>query len=185
MGTVPIQRTWTTGEIATAAELNSNVRDSINFLLATPRAVVSKNTTTSVVSSSTPALITWNTSSVDTDSMWSGPSSRIYAKTPGRFEFWLSVHYPFVASQAQSTYVFCGIRVNANATWGNGTELVQSVRCPSLASGFGTTVYCSMEWTMNAGDYAEFWTTQTMGSSQTVSSGSFNIAATGQWVAAS
>lgn len=36
MATVPSFRTWVTGEVATAAEFNSNVRDAGNFLVARP-----------------------------------------------------------------------------------------------------------------------------------------------------
>lgn len=37
---VPNQRTWSAGDIVTAAELNSNIRDAVNFLESPPVAVL-------------------------------------------------------------------------------------------------------------------------------------------------
>jgi hypothetical protein len=36
MATVPAEITWVTGQIVTAAQLNANLRDAINFLIAPP-----------------------------------------------------------------------------------------------------------------------------------------------------
>jgi hypothetical protein len=38
--TVPVEITWVTGQIVSAAQLNANLRDAINFLLAPPMAVL-------------------------------------------------------------------------------------------------------------------------------------------------
>ena len=62
MGYTP--RTWLAGEEPTAAELNAEVRDQVQFLRNPPIAFLYANATQTVPSAS-PTLITINTASVD------------------------------------------------------------------------------------------------------------------------
>ena len=188
MGSVPVQRTWVTGEIVTAAEMNSNIRDSVNFLLTTPRCILGLSTLTTVSDSTTPTSIIWDTLYVNTDNMSSPPSNRMYAKTAGRFEFEFYVHYNAFTTTIST--VMCGIQYNNSTAWGSGTKLDEDVRQTTGANNggiFGTSTSVRADTFMNAGDFVSFWTAQSgAGASLTISGGSpFNMSASGRWIASS
>lgn len=86
MATVPVPRTWTVGELLTAAKLNVDVRDGLNFLLAPPLAVLTKNVSQSFTSGSFTAM-TWPTEQVDRDGghSTSTNTSRYTAQTAGYY----------------------------------------------------------------------------------------------------
>lgn len=67
---VPSQRTWSVGDIVTAAMMNANVRDAVNYLLSPPTLIARQATAQSVASSSTPSVITLDTLSKDNYSGW-------------------------------------------------------------------------------------------------------------------
>lgn len=85
MATVPSPRTWTVGELLTAAKLNTDLRDGLNFLLAPPLAVMTK-TSQSLTSGSYTALL-WPTELIDRDAGHSTSSntSRYTAQTAGYY----------------------------------------------------------------------------------------------------
>lgn len=66
MATVPSPRTWTVGELLTAAKLNTDLRDGLNFLLAPPFAVLRKSADQSIPSGST-TQVTWDVEDIDRD----------------------------------------------------------------------------------------------------------------------
>lgn len=66
MATVPNPRTWTVGELLTAAKMNTDVRDGLNFLLA-GKPLASLYSTTSVNSNNTFVLVPWNNEVLDRD----------------------------------------------------------------------------------------------------------------------
>lgn len=66
MATVPSPRTWAVGELLTAAKLNTDLRDGLSFLLGPPLAVLVKNATQSV-SSTTFTPLTWEVEQIDRD----------------------------------------------------------------------------------------------------------------------
>jgi hypothetical protein len=83
MGTVPNPRTWVSEQV-TAAKLNADVRDSYNFLIATPHAVLRKSSN-QVIASGAETAITWEVEVVDSDGGHSTVSntSRYTAQTAG------------------------------------------------------------------------------------------------------
>lgn len=184
MGTVPILRTWSVGEIATAAELNSNVRDSINFLLATPRIVLTSSVSTNVTGTHTPATFAFNSEVIDTDTMHTGSNAFATCNTPGLFDVFFQVHYPALTGQGQNHYVFCAFQVNSSS-WGGGSFITQDLRCMSTVSGFGTSCFVGQDLPLNAGDQVWFFVAQTTTSTLTIPSGQFGSQATLQWVAES
>jgi hypothetical protein len=96
---VPSYRTWTAGEIVTAAYFNSNIRDSGNFLIAVPFAELRATTVQSVVAS-TFVAIGMDASDVDTDGGHSNVTnnSRYTGKTAGWFQ--VSGGVGFIANAA-------------------------------------------------------------------------------------
>jgi hypothetical protein len=88
MATVPVTRLWTTGEIVTAAMMNDNVTDVLNFLLQPPLCEVEQSVAQSIGNNSFTAL-TFTTEIVDNSGMHSTSSNteRITAVYPGWYLF--------------------------------------------------------------------------------------------------
>lgn len=89
MATVPSPRTWTVAELLTAAKLNTDVRDGLNFLLAPPRALLQMTGNQSIPNNShTP--VDWDDEQYDPDG---GHSNSV---NPARYTFqtagWWEVH---------------------------------------------------------------------------------------------
>jgi hypothetical protein len=108
--TVPVQITWVAGQIVTAAQLNANVRDAVNFLLNPPAAAV-RQTVAQTLTTATTTAITMDTEDRDNDGMHSTSSntSRLTANTPGWYLAAGGV--TFVANATGARTVFW--RVNA------------------------------------------------------------------------
>lgn len=187
MGTVPTLDTFTTGIPVTAPQLNKNARDAVNYLLAPPRASISRSTSWSVTSGATPQLLTiWDQQIIDTDNMWvpTPNPSRITANTPGLYEISLYVHY---TNSAASGLAHCGIAINNEGggwTTGPGFRLGEDTRPMTTTASFQTTTSIILEQFLNVGDYVEFYTAQTTAGTLTMSAGTFGALATARWVAA-
>ena len=188
MGTVPNQLTWTTGVPATAPNLNSNVRDAINFLLSPPLVSVTTTSSLSWASSTNPAIITqWATATTNTDSNWalSPNPSRLTANTPGLYEIWLYIHYGYVTYTA-TQMAHCGIALNnAAGAWlnnGGANRLAEDTRVLSNNASLGTSIDITIDQFLNAGDYVEAYTAQTSGANATIAAGQFNALFGMRWV---
>lgn len=81
--TLPVQRTWSVGDIATAAEMNANVRDSVNFLLNKPKARVYISGTFNLGNATWAQIAGVYTVDYDPYSLWSSASSVFYFNEPG------------------------------------------------------------------------------------------------------
>lgn len=72
MATIPTMRTWVTGEVVTAAEMNSNIRDAGNFLLggaASRRPTLFAGLTANqTITSGVNTVVAFNSAGIDTDS---------------------------------------------------------------------------------------------------------------------
>ena len=184
---MPVEKTWSTGEIVTAAELNSNVRDAINFLLATPRVVLTFSGTTSVSSSASASLLYWDTEIVDSDGMHSNTAeSYIMFNTPGLYEINCNVHYGYVSTIG--TY-FLAIGLNQGGSWGGSDgltgRLVADSRTGSNNASIGLGMSCQVEQYVNAGDNVQAFTSQTSGSTNSIPSGTYSMQFAARWVASS
>lgn len=188
MATLPAQDSYTAGVPVTAPVLNKNIRDAVNFLLAPPQALLTRSTSWTVTSASNPRLITeWNSEIVDTDGMWNPTPnpSRITAQTPGLYELTIYVHYPSALNGA-SGIVICGIELNSNGgIWSAAPEsrIGEDVRPIDNGGGSGTSTSLVVEQYMNAGDYVEFYTGQSSGSTATMGTGTFSVFAAARLVA--
>ncbi|MGZ6836783.1 MAG: C1q-like domain-containing protein [Blastococcus sp.] len=90
MATVPSQTTFTDGNLLTAGQLNSNVRDATNFLIGgaagrRPTFRVTRNATQSIANA-TEVQVLWDTVITDTDSGYSTGTGLYTINTAG---FWL------------------------------------------------------------------------------------------------
>lgn len=94
MATVPSPRTWAVGELLTAAKLNTDLRDGLNFLLTPPRALLHKSANQSI-SDSVWTAVTWNSEQYDSDGGHSDSTnnSRYTAQTAGWFEFYAEIMF--------------------------------------------------------------------------------------------
>lgn len=92
---VPSQRTWAVGDIVTAAEMNANVRDAVNFL-ANPPVFLGKQTVGQAIATSTNVNVTLDTEVVDTYSGHSTTTNtdRYTAQVAGYYLCIGSINYP-------------------------------------------------------------------------------------------
>ena len=181
---VPVMRTWTDGEVVTAAEMNSNVRDPINFLISPPRCLLTTSAGATFSSNASPTVITqWDTPLVNTDGIWSsGNPQRMTANTPGLYEVQMYLHFPWVTVSGNTSYQ-CGITLNAGGTWSGSAALVEATGLGSADQNLGTSVNCVVVQYLNKGDYLEFYEAQDSGSNSSPIAGPFGLLASVRWIA--
>lgn len=152
MATVPSPRTWVAGEVMTAANMNTHVRDAINYLLAPPRCEayqsVSQNCTTGTVTT-----LTFTSETVDTDGIHSTSvnTSRMTIVTPGRYK----------------VLGGCGIAANATGSRtlrvAKNAATTKAVRVAANTAGASTIMQIQDEVLCVAGDFIELTMTQDSG----------------------
>ncbi|YCK35184.1 hypothetical protein ACNF49_14175 [Actinomadura sp. ATCC 39365] len=159
MATVPVPRTWTVGELLTAAKMNVDVRDSLNFLLAPPLAVLTKTGIQSVTSGTLTA-VTWPTEQVDRDGghSTSTNTSRYTAATAGYYTFH---HWNEWGLASTSGYRRVLFRLNGSTYTHQDGRTSPTTAAVSHLSGM---VF------MSVGDYAEVIVDQNSGVSLDLSS---------------
>lgn len=151
---VPVQVTWTTGQIVTAAQLNANVRDAINFLLAPPMAMMRQSVAQSIANRVWSA-INLDVEELDRDNAHSTASftSRYSCNTPGWYhnDSTIGIAANATGMRALHMYVNGGAKPG-RATWSaaNGSE-------------FSTGVTASGSYYLNTADFAEVYTYQSSG----------------------
>lgn len=155
MATVPVPRTWVTGEVVTAAYMNANVRDAVNYLIAPPLCVA-KQTSAQSLANATSTAITLDAEDKDSDGMHSNSvnPSRLTAVTAG----WYS---------AQTTINFA-----ANATglrlatfYINGSEVGRRTEITNGGAVFSTAISTAGTMYLAVGDYLESRAWQNSGGS--------------------
>ncbi|HEX4816709.1 MAG TPA: hypothetical protein VFV66_28540 [Nonomuraea sp.] len=100
MAVIPNPRTWGATEGVTAAKLNADIRDALNFYLAPPLARLRKSGTQSVPNNSVTA-VTWDVEVIDRDGGHSNVTnpSRYTAQTAG----WYHLRAGIVWSGSRNT----------------------------------------------------------------------------------
>lgn len=169
MATVPVMRTWVTGEVVTAAYLNSNLRDASNFLLAPPLAVLRQSSTQSVPNAAYTAILL-DAEDIDRDSGHSTVTntSKYVCQTPGWYSDQATLSY---ASNATGLRI-AGFNVN-------GVDINRSQQVPTVSTGGSATVLtttCTVY--LNALDNIELHGYQTSGGALLCSNGRQQI----RWV---
>jgi hypothetical protein len=155
MATLPSFRTWTAGEIVTAAYMNSNVRDAGNFFLSWPvfegRQAVAQSFT-----SGAPTALLIDTEDIDTDNGHSTVTntSRYTPQTAGRFQLSGGTAWASNATGIRTGELWKnGATLNGGGV-NNGTVSGTTPRFPTrtlTATANGST------------DYFEVWALQTSG----------------------
>jgi hypothetical protein len=100
MATVPTPRTWTVGELLTAAKMNTDVRDGLNMAIKPPFCALQSTVATSVPNGGSGANIAFDVEHFDSESMHSTSSNthRITAQTAGWYHIQGIVGYSFNTS---------------------------------------------------------------------------------------
>lgn len=135
MANVPVQRTWTVGDLVTAAEMNANVRDAVNFLLGGGSAGNKPSfygyaAAAQSVPNATQTRLTL-TIAEDTDSGWDATNTQYVVKTAGRF-----LVTAYLAWAANST----GVRQGVLNIAGNEQALL------TVSAGVDNTGRCPLVW---------------------------------------
>lgn len=169
---VPVQRTWSPGEIATGAELNSNMRDAINFLLNVPTLQCYNSVTQSVTNS------TWTQLAMDTNvyDTYAGHST---VTNNARYTAQVAGIYLVIGRSAWATNA-TGVRGAAVTT--NGST--PGATTPSVIGPTSSTSVPSVEVVafiqMAAGDYVTAWGFQSSGGALNTLAGVCSLAA--MWI---
>ena len=145
MATVPSPRTRAAAEIATAAHMNSEVRDAINFLIAPPRCHAYQNAAQTLTTSTFTSVLL-DTEEVDTDAIHSTVTntSRFTIATAGRYRFIGQIDFASNAS---------GYRIARLTKNGSGTAIANNYAISVGAAAMGVQVVD--EILCAAGDYIE------------------------------
>lgn len=156
MATVPSEMTYSAGSVLTGAQLNSNLRNAVNFLIATPLAIL-RQTTLQAITSSTWTSILLDTEDIDRDGMHSTVTntSRATAVTAGYYLPGGKVSFASNSTARRWT------------RWAiNGTEVPAARINEQAANGDATEVPAASRWVyLNVGDYLELQGFQDSGGS--------------------
>lgn len=161
-------RTWVTGEVVTAALLNTHLRDNISYLANPPTCRAYHNTTQSIPTGSN-TLFALNSERYDTDAMHDTVTnnSRLTAKTAGVFSVTGGCQWAASAVGFRSIFLIVnGATIFAHTTLASVTGAVEMA--------------VAGQWKCAVNDYIEIWGVQTSG-------GGLNLSGSGDegtWLAA-
>lgn len=166
MAVIPVQRTWTVGEKVTAAMLNDDLRDAVDFLTRPPCCRVFQASV--LVANTTLTYVAFGNETYDTDTMHSASvnTSRITFQTQGVFSGTFRAEFPgnVGGSERQA-------RVQKN-----GSTLLTSEIVPRNAAA-ATHVSGAFADFFFVGDYIELGLYHDAGSTQTLP----NVAMSAKW----
>ncbi len=148
MATVPSPRTWTVGELLTAAKLNTDLRDGLNFLLAPPLAQLRKSGNQTGIASGSTTLITWDVEDVDRDNGHSNVTNntRYTAQTAGYYDLSTTITFDSISGNQYRLALFRK----------NGTiSLEQGNQGSTGSSSFVARITSATLMFLAVGDYVE------------------------------
>jgi hypothetical protein len=170
---VPSQTTFVAGNKLTAAQLNTNVRDAVNFLLAPP-AVALSNSAAQLIPTSTFTVVTLDSETLDNDNMHSTVSNtgRITAVTPGFYQ--VSGNIEWASNATGARY----LRLRKNTTPVNSNAIASG-----SASG-STPMNVSAMIQLAVGDFVDMDCFQASGGNLNIgaSLGNGSVSMTAVWV---
>lgn len=145
MAVLPVQRTWTVGEKVTAAMLNDDVRDAVNFFLAAPTCHVYNGAIATATGTST--FMTFASERYDNDGIHSttANTSRLTCVTAGVYQINAGLTYAGNAT---------GTKRNIIARL-NGATYLPFELTVNPDGGTPTPVALSFQWKLAVGDYLE------------------------------
>lgn len=152
---VPAPITWIVGNDVTASQLNSNVRDAVDYLIGPPIATVFQSVLQAMSATpNTPSAVNFDSTAVDS---YSGHSNSVNpSRYVGQQAGWYLVAGAVVFSPSTSgTYRKCQVYKNGTAI-PYATGQVPQV---NSASSFGTAVAVAptIVFLNGTGDYVELW----------------------------
>lgn len=164
MAAPPALRTWTTGELTTAAMLNTNIRDAITALLSPPHVLLTKTGNASVTNNLWTA-VGWDTEVVDTDNMHSvfTDTTRITIAVAGLYDVRGSVQWAAATGGGRGMsldHVAPGTRYSM--VRGGAVSTVASPSAGPITT-LETTVNSGIPVFLNAGDQIEMTVYQDSG----------------------
>jgi len=146
MATVPVEMTFSAGSVLTAAQLNTNVRDAVNFVIAPPLAVL-RQTVAQIFTTGIGAAFLFDTEDLDRDGGHSTTTntSRYVSQTAGWYQMQGTAMF---AVSNTSTGLITGFSLNgASSRFGGNFQVGNAGFVGVLPS--GATVYLSV------GNYVE------------------------------
>lgn len=147
MATLPSPRTWTVGELLTAAKLNTDLRDGLNFLLSgKPLCKLKLSASVSVSNQNIP----WSVEDVDRDNGHSTVTNtdRYTAQTAGWYRATAAVEWIDAFTAGKGRRVSIGhISSGGSLIWSTGVASL------SLGTGNNTQQNVSDMFPLAVGDY--------------------------------
>jgi hypothetical protein len=150
VSTVPTLRTWVAGEVTTAAFMNANIRDALNWLLSSKPVFSAVQTVAQSLANITWTSITFTAEILDRDNghSTSTNTSRYTGQTPGYYNITgvgavVATTGPVLAGIAKN-----GTRITGSVTQssGNGTTGVAAASAPAPRVQLnGTTDYVELQ----------------------------------------
>lgn len=175
MPNAPVPRTWVDDQdYFSAAVLNSEIRDTLNFLLAPPRAVLRRVNSQSIPNGTTPTTpVDWDREDMDTANGFTlSTPSRYTAQYPGRYKLSVVIGWSPNAT---------GIRV-LSVNINGGTNVVMSTVL-TVGSGAATVQASTMAipYNFSIGDYFQIQIAHNAGAALTHAGGTDSYA-TVEWI---
>ena len=169
MATLPTPRTWTVGELLTAAKLNTDLRDGLLFLFNPPLCSLQTGSTTQSIANNTTTDIVFSTAAsaielVDSDGMHSlvTNTARVTAVTAGWYKTDGLVAYALNGTGSRSAIIARNGAGQQEAAF--HTSATVGIRAPIAAHNF-----------LSVGDYITLQAVQQSG-------GALSTAAFGSWL---
>lgn len=155
-------KTWTVGEVLTAANLNTHLRDNVAFLATPPGCALYQTAGTSLTHNSD-TVVLFDTEAEDNATLHSTASNtgRVTASIAGRWLFTACVQFP------SNTTGIRGISFKKN-----GATQYNGLRVPNVSSGgFADIISLSKIIRLAAADYVELLGYQNTGGALTSTPG--------------
>lgn len=170
MATVPSYRTWVAGEVLTAANLNSNVRDAGNFWLTNKPVCEARQATPQSIANSSWVSVTFDTNDYNNDSMHSTTTNttRFTATTAGRYMFTAQCNFAANNTGARALK-FAITRVAGVGLVSGAINKVGQIAVPG--SSLDISLCTTMVVYMAATDYVEAQVWQSSGGALNLASG--------------
>ena len=152
-------RTWVTGETITTIIMNQHIRDNLITLLTVPAAKMSRaaGVGQSIANTGVEAVVTLDTSLIDTDGMVDIANNRLNINTAGKYILGAYLCY---ASTADTTgYRACKIRHTRAAT----PNIIAEWRGITAAPGNSVARVCGTLYDCQVGDQLQLIAAQTSG----------------------
>ena len=150
MATVPNPATWTVGDLLTASNLNLDLRDSLNFLLAPPLAILI-DPGTGPIPDATVTALPWPSEAIDRDGGHSNSTNntRYTCQTAGYYDIYCAVAWQHTTAN----------RRNLNIRKNGSTDLAGSIFDQTAATDTSFPLYptqsVSLKTFLSVGDYVE------------------------------